>query len=194
MKKIILSALVLLMVGTVSQAQTEKGYYLIGGNITNLGGSFQKGSSSFNFSLTPKVAWFIKDNIAVGGQVDLGLTTSKDAGTLFSYNVGPLARYYFGGQAIEEVRKTRFFAEANVGFGGENNSKSGVSTNGFVAGIGPGLAYFLNENIALEALAKFNLKTGFGNSAVAFNPQIGVGFQIHLPSAKLKEMRGDIRK
>lgn len=194
MKKIVLSALALIMISTVSKAQTEKGYYLIGGNISNLGGVFQKGSSSFNFNLTPKVAWFVKDNIAVGGQVDIGLNTSKGAGTLFAYNVGPLARYYFGGQAVEELKKTRFFAEANAGIGGENNSKAGVSTNGFVAGIGPGLAYFLNENIALEALAKFNLKTGFGNSAVAFNPQIGVGFQIHLPSAKLKEVRSDLRQ
>lgn len=192
MKKLVLIAAALFTISVVN-AQTQKGYYLIGGNIGNIGGTFQKGSSAFQLGITPKVAWFVRDNVAIGGQVELGLNTAKDAGTVFSYNVGPIGRYYFG-DATDNVKSTRVFAEANVGIGGENNSKAKTSTNGFVAGIGPGLAYFINENIALEALAKLNLKTGFGSSAAAFSPNIGVGFQIYLPSGKLKDIRSDFRK
>lgn len=193
MKKLLLVLGSVVGLASAASAQTQQGYYLIGGNIGNIGGTFQKGSSSFNLGITPKVAWFVRDNIAIGGQVELGLNTVKDAGTNFSYNIGPIARYYVPGQAVEEVNKTRFFAEANVGFGGENNSKSGASTNGVVFGAGPGLAYFLNENIALEGLLKLNVKSGFGSSGVAVNPNLSVGFQIHLPSSKVRSLRNDVK-
>jgi len=71
MKKRYFIALALIFTVFFAQAQTEKGYYLIGGNIGNIKGNFQKGGSSFGIGITPKVAWFVKDNIAVGGQIDL---------------------------------------------------------------------------------------------------------------------------
>lgn len=57
--------------------------------------------------------------------------------------------------------------EVNVGIYGPNTKVSGVSsvnTNGLGIGFGSGNAYFLNENIAVEAFAKYNLTVGFGNS------------------------------
>lgn len=194
MKKIFFLATAFCLAGIASKAQTQKGYYLIGGNIGKIGGTFQGGGSEFNFNLSPKAAWFIQDRLAVGGMVELDLRTIKGGGTSVDYAVGPLARYYFSKSEVGElVRKTTFFAEANAGIGGRNVSSGGGSTNGFVAGVGPGLAYFINENIALEALAKLDLKTGFGSSAAAFSPNIGVGFQIYLPSSKLKSIRNDVK-
>lgn len=194
MKKVLLLASAFCLAGFVSSAQTQKGYYLIGGNIGNIGGTFQGGSSSFNFNLSPKVAWFVKDRLAIGGQVDLGVGSAKNAGTQFTYSVGPMARYYFTKNEVGEfVKHTTIFAEANVGIGGTNNSKSKVSTNGFNAGVGPGLAYFVTENVALEALAKLNLTTGFGNSTMALSPSVGVGFQVYLPTSKIKSIGKELK-
>ena len=86
--------------------------------------------------------------------------------------------------------------EANVGIYGSNTKVTGVSsisTNGLGIGFGPGIAYFLNGNIALEALVKYNLTLGFGNSTTNHGLNIGIGFQIHLPKAKLKAMKNDIK-
>ncbi|MBZ4187874.1 outer membrane beta-barrel protein [Niabella beijingensis] len=201
MKKIMLSALVLAATALGASAQTQKGYYLIGGNIGNISADLQKSGSKFGIGITPKVAWFVQDNLAIGGQVGLGYTTQKNAGNTFTYSIGPLARYYFGDAEMEKVKinapkPVRFFAEANAGLAGSNyNPKEGASssTNGFNVGIGPGVAFFLNENIALEALAKYDLTLGFGSTPALNKINVGVGFQIYLPGSKLKALRNDMK-
>ena len=185
MKKRYFIALALIFTVFFAQAQTEKGYYLIGGNIGNIKGNFQKGGSSFGIGITPKVAWFVKDNIAVGGQIDLNFQTAKGAGSTTKYTIGPLARFYFRDKEVGQfVRHTTFFVESNVGIGGSVVSKGGGSTNGLDIGLGPGLAFFVNENIALETLLKYNLTLGFGSVPVSSGVNFGVGFQIYLPTAK----------
>ncbi|MCH5597413.1 outer membrane beta-barrel protein [Niabella ginsengisoli] len=201
MKKLFFLATAFSLTAIVSNAQTEKGNYLIGGTIGNVGTELQKGSSKFGIQVTPKVAWFIQDNFAVGGQVGLGYQTQKDAGNTFSYNIGPLARYYFGDAQMEKVninspKPVRFFAEANAGIAGSNSKvkgEDGVSTNGFNVGVGPGVAFFVNENIALEALAKYDLTLGFGSTPAINKINVGVGFQIYLPGSKLKSLRNEVK-
>lgn len=195
MKKICLFALALFTIALVSNAQTQKGWYMIGGNISNIGLDFQKGNTAFKFDLTPRVAWFVKDDLAIGGQVLLGYNTTKGS-NMFNYGIGPVVRYYLPGKSLESVNNTRLFLDGDLGLYG-NNNKTGTtstSTNGIGIGVGPGLAYFISENIALEGLAKYRLSAGFGNSPVTHSINLGIGFQIHLPSSKLKEMRGDIKR
>lgn len=92
MKKIIgIFVTALCLFATSSQAQIQKGNYLIGGDLASL--HFGSGGY-FNVDLQPKIAWFIKDNLALGGYVKFDLTTSKDQSTTTIYGVGPLARYY----------------------------------------------------------------------------------------------------
>ncbi len=190
MKKIFFLATAFCLTGLASTAQTQKGYYLIGGNIASMGGNTNE--KSFNLQIEPKAAWFIQDDLAIGGQVSLGLDAGRGRGPAFNYFVGPLARYYFGEQQVNTPKQTRLFAEANAGIGGINGG--GRSTNGFEAGIGPGLAFFVNENIALELLAKGNITTGAGNNGVAFRPNLGLGFQIYLPTSKIKSLRDDVTR
>lgn len=194
MKKFTLIAAIVLGFATASNAQTQKDWYLIGGQIGNLGLGFQKNNTNFSFNVSPRVAWFLRDNLAVGAEVNLGLTTAKGA-TGFTYGIGPIARYYFRGNALDAVSKTRFLIEANVGFAGSNVKTSGnpgITTNGVGFGFGPGLAYFINQNIALEGLLKYNYASGFGNSN-SNSLGLAVGFQIHLPKAKLKAMKNDVK-
>lgn len=203
MKKIYLRVIAVLIITagamTVS-AQTQKNWYLIGGNLSHLNVEFQKKNTNFSFDLTPRVAWFIQDNLAVGVSVLAGISTTKTNSTTSTstrYGIGPIARYYITGSALESVKKTRWFADLNVGIAGSNTKITGATstnTNGVAFGIGPGLAYFINQNIALEALAKYNLTAGFGNSTTANNLSLEIGFQIHLPRKKLQSMqKNDIK-
>ncbi|MEO5942129.1 MAG: outer membrane beta-barrel protein [Ferruginibacter sp.] len=190
MKRITLAIIILAGFSFASKAQTERDWFLIGSDISDIGLNLQKGNTAFNFAVSPKVAWFIKDNFALGGEVDLGINTANGY-TQFKYGIGPLARYYFTSKDAATPRKTRIFAEANVGIFGQNTKVSGSSsynTNGLGFGIGPGLAYFINENIALEGLVKYNGTVGFGNTTTVNSINLNIGFQIYLPKAKIRSV------
>lgn len=194
MKKITLAIVILVGFSFASKAQTQKDWYLIGSDISDIGVNLQKGNTEFNFAISPKIAWFIKDNLALGGQVDLGVKTASGY-TQFNYGVGPLARYYFGSKDVSTPKKTRLFGEANVGIFGQNTKVSGnnTSTNGLGFGFGPGVAYFINENIALEGLIKYNGTVGFGNSTTVNAVNFNLGLQIYLPKSKLKSMAKEMK-
>lgn len=189
MKKIRLLTLVALgvLLGSTVKAQIQKGNIMVGGSLTSLGLDFQKESTQFSFDLTPKVGWFIKDGLAIGGYVDFGLRT-LDPGTNVNYGVGAFGRYFIEDKNVRKLefsKRTRFFVEANVGFAGYNPA-NGASTNGLNIGAGPGIAYFITPNVSLEGLLKYDLTVGFGSSTTANRLKLGVGFQIYLPSAKAK--------
>ncbi len=200
MKKIYLFLTVAaIFASTLGYSQIQRNYYIIGGQLTNLNLGFQKGGTNFSLNVTPRVAWFVQDNFAIGGEVLLGLNTSKGF-RQFNYGIGPIARYYFPDTTFRLMRRSRFFLDANIGFYGQNSKSSGestVSTNGMGFGIGPGLAFILNPNITLEGLVKYNFTSDFTNAPdVNKNSnalRIGIGFQIHLPRAKLRQLRNEVR-
>ncbi len=190
MKKHLLAILIATAALTLTaKAQIQRGYYLIGGDLSDIRLGLSDGRP-FNLSITPKVAWFRNNNLAVGGFVDIGLSTAEGAGTVFTYGIGPLARYYFGAADVNTAttsarRSSRFFVEGTVGIQGVNVS-GGSSTNGLGIGIGPGLAYFVTDNIALEGLLKYNKAFGFGNDGGSSLLQLGLGFQIYLPRGTIR--------
>lgn len=195
-KKYLTLALISLVFSTAAVAQTQKGNLMVGSDITNLGLNFQKNSTTFNFNLDPKLAYFIQDDLALGGYVNFGLSTTKGAGSDVSYGIGALARYYVRDKNVQKLefsKRARFFLEANAGFGGTNPA-SGASTNGLQLGIGPGLAYFITPNVSLEGLLKYDLIVGFGNSVTSNQLNLGVGFQIYLPTAKARQIMEEERR
>lgn len=171
-----------------TNAQLGKGNVLIGGDLANFDLGLN-GGSTFTMTLTPKVAWFVQENVAFGGYADLGLATAKGAGTSFNWGVGGLGRYYFpaaSGTAVSgAAAATRFLVEFNAGLQGINTA-GGNSTNGLGLGIGPGITHFVTTNVALEALLKYNGIVGFGSSASSSRLQLGVGFQIYLPGSQVR--------
>lgn len=195
MKKIYLLAMALLVLTTFSIAQTQKNFYIIGAQLSDMSLNLQKGNTAFGMSVSPRVAWFIQDNIAVGAEAILGVNTSKNY-TQFNYGVGPIARLYFGDKTLQTPVKSRLFVDANVGLYGQNVKSGGsasTNTNGLGVGFGPGLAYFLNQNIALEGLLKYNITAGFGNASTNNSIGLRIGFQIHLPQSKLKQLRNEVQ-
>lgn len=188
--------LITVFAGIQTKAQTQKDYFLIGGSLSNIDLNFQNSNTAFSLNLTPRVAWFVRDNFALGAEVLVGVDASKGY-TAFNYGIGPIARYYVPQRDAKITPRARVFFEGNVGLHGQNVKTSGypsTNTNGLGIGIGPGLAYFLNTNIALEALAKYNLDVGFGNSVTNNSINLSLGFQIFLPRAKLRSLKNELDK
>ncbi len=164
--------------GLSSQAQIQRGNVMVGANFADMSLDLD-GSGIFSANITPKAAWFIQDNMALGGYVNFGIVTGSGS-TITNYGVGALGRYYSGAD-VEILRHGRLFGEATVGLGGQNVSNGGGSTNGFNFGVGPGFAYFITPNIGVEALLKYNGLTGFGNDGYQNNLNLSFGLQIYLP-------------
>ncbi|WP_345954108.1 hypothetical protein [Mucilaginibacter sp. PAMB04168] len=193
MKKFtLLTVLVLITSVTLVRAQIQRGNVLVGGNFANLSLGLDD-SKVISFDITPKAAWFIQDNIALGGYVNFGLQTAHNSSTTIKYGVGGLGRYYSGAD-VNVLRHGRFFGEANLGVGGINVSDGGGHTNGLDYGFGPGFAYFITPNIGLETLLKYNGVAGFGDAGAQSNLNLSFGLQIYLPGrSTAAKVKGDVR-
>lgn len=188
MRRKLLSLAILVLTGIgAAQAQIQKGNVLVGGDLAGLSLGLNS-AKAFNVNLTPKAAWFIRDNVAIGAYVNFNLYTAKGyGGSDVGYGVGGLGRYYVSDPSINILKHSRFFVEANVGIEGSNPA-SGGSTNGLGLGVGPGIAYFITPNIGLETLLKYNGIVGFGSSTTTNALNLNVGFQIYLPTSKIKSV------
>lgn len=192
MKKTLVTTFVCLFFFSIAtKAQIQKGNIMVGGDIANLNLTLG-GGGAFQVNVDPKMAFFIRDGVALGGYLDFGLSTAKGAGTTTNYGVGALGRYYVSDPKVEILKHGRLFFEANVGVQGVSLS-GGSNTTGLGLGIGPGYAYFLTENIGLETLLKYNGIVGFGSQAYRSNIGLGVGFQIYLPRAKARAIVNDVQ-
>lgn len=141
-----------------AQDKDAKGFGFSKGNI------FLEGNLSFNstnnkntevktssFSFNPKVGYFITDKFAVG--LNLGIGSGKttqpnqDDVKTSNFNVGAFGRYYFLNLG------ERFKTYTEFGFN-VTSSKTGDSdaekTNGFNAGAGLGLNYFVTPKMAIS--------------------------------------------
>jgi len=192
MKKINLTILAigiaLLGMSSKADAQIQKGNLMIGANVANLNFGFQKGAN-VSFQLNPQVGYFIKDNLVIGGLINLGVDYQKSRGTNVFYGVNAFGRYYVSDPSMVLLKHARFFGEVSAGVNGSNTKAEGkeaITTNGFGIGFGPGVAYFITPNISLEALAKYNLIIGGGTATTSNQISIGVGFQIYLPTSKAR--------
>lgn len=176
------------LMGVTSKAQIQKGNTMWGGSLSDLQVGLKSGEG-FDFNITPKAGYFVKDNIAIGGYVNLGFSKSgAGVATKNQYGLGAFARYYAKPGDVDNLLKHgRFFGEANAGFLGISQ-KSQPTTNGFNFGFGPGYSYFITPNIGLEGLIKYNGLVGGGNTTYQHYVTFNLGFQVYLPSAKVKSM------
>lgn len=156
MKKILLSAIAVMAFGFANAQDSEtagfsKGDFFVSGGLgfnSTKTGDFK--TNNFNFS--PMAAYFITENIALGGQLNVG-TGKSEAGDSETKNtslgINAIGRYYFTpGNAFS------IFGQAQVGyFSNKMNPEFGedVKTDGFNIGVGPGMNYFVSSHFALEA-------------------------------------------
>ncbi|KFF08794.1 hypothetical protein [Chryseobacterium luteum] len=178
-----------------ANAQIQEGNWMVGSTLATSNFGLNSGAG-YDFSIEPRAAYFIKDNVAVGGYVKLGfLKSGKGEATQFNYGVGALGRYFLspGEKGVDNLlNHGRWFFEGNVGIGG-TSVENGISTTGLDFGVGPGYSYFITPNIGVEGLLKYNGVTGFGNEGLTSKLSFNVGFSIYLPTSKAKEVANDIK-
>jgi outer membrane protein len=189
MKKTIFTFLVML-ISLGSFAQIGKGTMLVGGSFglsfttdktknDNVTVTNYKESS---FSLAPDFGYFVIDNFAVGGSLNLSTTTYKYESnaepkeTITQVALAPFARYYY----------KNFFGEGQFGFGTgtykTGNNKTTFNTTQW--SLAAGYAAFLNDHVAIEP------KIGYGSTITKNKDSdvktltpglfVRVGFQIYL--------------
>jgi len=191
MKKLILSGIFAVAgLASTMNAQIQEGNWLVGSSLLSSNFGLNTGGG-YNIAIQPKAAYFIKDNVAIGGYVNLGISkVTNGSPTRFDYAVGGLGRYYLspGEKGVDNLlNHGRWFFEGNVGIGG-SSVESGNSTTGLDFGVGPGYSYFITPNIGVEGLVKYQGQSGFGNEGLNSNITFNVGFSIYLPTSKGKEI------
>ncbi|SDL46826.1 hypothetical protein [Chryseobacterium taihuense] len=194
MKKLILTGILAVAgLATTANAQIQRGNWMVGSSLISSNFGLNTGGG-YNIQIQPKGAYFIEDNVAVGGYVDLGFNkVTNGSPTEFIYGVGGLGRYYLspGEKGVDNLlNHGRWFFEANAGLGGRS-VENGNSTTGFDFGVGPGYSYFITPNIGLEGLVKYRGQTGFGNEGLNSNITFNVGFSIFIPTSKAKQIAND---
>ena len=162
----------LFLSSTVVFGQLEKGNIFIQGSSSIgfssekytyiSGGTSTESSKSTSFRFSPKVGYFIIDNLPVGLLMDIYTYKNKaidsdNKNTNNEFLIGPFARYYFLAQ-----EKLKPMAEVYAGFGGskakyEYSSYTNESQYGIIKiGFGVGASYFVTNNVAIDMLIGYN--------------------------------------
>jgi hypothetical protein len=156
MKKLLLSIFAVAALGFSTQAQTEKGKIMLGGNLAFDSQKSDAANSKANtsFEIVPSVGYFVSDNIAVG--TGIGYSYDKNIGTTKNeaFVVSPFGRYYtniseqfkFFGQLAVPMQ---FGSAHAVDAQGDEGAKLGKSTQIGVA-LSPGFAFFPTKKIGIE--------------------------------------------
>ena len=193
MKKITFIALALFVL-TTAKSQTEQGNFLLGlasnlalsdngPNAMSIGYSNAKLKSDYgvggktdywNIYLTPKVGWFIIDNLALGTELAAGYG-NHDGASSSVIGIGPFLRYYLSTSNVKPL------LEGSGVFGVQGFDKSSSIFYGF--GAGAGLAFMVGENAMIDMLLNYNgsiLRTTAGNPdnerVVLTNVGMKIGF------------------
>ena len=179
MKKNVCSLLLaFLALGLAASAQTEKGSWLVGGNV-----ELNTAKNNTVIGFTPMAGYFLINNFAVGADVNFNYTKSG-TGKQTTFGIGPFARYYLGTMNI------RPFAHANVDFVSTNTkvgttSSTATGTNFF---LGAGLAAFINRNVAIEGLAGYS-STSTANQGSYGGFGLKIGFQVYLSRYQVASLK-----
>ena len=170
MKKVLLSLLLSMTVAFVF-AQTNKTDWMIGGNIR-----VNTAKSNNEVTIQPMAGYFFADNFAAGSEFKLSYS-KFGAEKSRSIGVGPFARYYFN------LKNSSFkpLVHSTVTFESVNTNENGTESTNTVTSIYilGGAAYFINENVAVEALMGYN-RSKYENQDSEGGFVFRLGFQVHL--------------
>ncbi|WP_299253382.1 outer membrane beta-barrel protein [uncultured Aquimarina sp.] len=153
MKKLILTTVAVL---SLAFANAQDGGFAKGDIFVS--GSFGYNSTSTgdaksnSFEITPRVGFFVSDNIVVGARI--GYTTQKREAPLAAdvksniFTGGAFGRYYF-----TPSNKFSIFGEFGANYFSAKTELATIdsTTDGFDINVGPGVSYFLSDHFALEA-------------------------------------------
>lgn len=157
MKKLILSAAALFAVVLSSNAQTDKGQFIVGGqvNYSSVKSDAEGAKATESFNIVPNVGYFVADNIAVGTGV--GYAYAKTPGDIVektqAFVVSPFGRYYVGDNAqfkfFGQLAVPMAFGKSESAMDGDNFEKDG-SLSSIGVNLSPGFAFFPTSRIGIE--------------------------------------------
>ncbi|HIC30876.1 MAG TPA: porin family protein, partial [Flavobacteriaceae bacterium] len=107
------------------------------------------------FTIAPKAAYFVSDNIAVG--LGLGFTSGKEEDGFAEEKVNVFGVDAFGRYYFTPASQFSLFAELGLGYDSVNNETTvgNVTADSdsaqFGANLGAGLNYFVSSNFSIEA-------------------------------------------
>ena len=120
------------------------------------------GTNSFNFNLSPRLGYFVTNDLAVGLELTYSFLRFESQGfgdsetKVNQYSGGPFIRYYFKGEKVRPI------IEGGLSFGRNTNTREGAnpvdggdlefSSNLFSFGGGAGLAVSLGNHVSFDAL------------------------------------------
>ncbi len=138
--------LFLLLVAFTSNlnAQIQKGSKLLGGTV-GVNNINEDGSSITLVNVSPRVGFFLSDRFALGGGLDFTLAVGN-GDTEGSVGLFPFARVYFNA-----IGMSRFFAQLDIG-AQIPDLENVEGAPPMLGGLSLGADFFLNENVAIEAL------------------------------------------
>ncbi|SHG09916.1 outer membrane beta-barrel protein [Pedobacter caeni] len=174
MKTKLVITLALSIFTLASNAQTEKGNFLIGGSIGYSTAKSSAGSSSQShrstaYTISPKIGYFIDNNFAIGTKLQYSANKSNYSNRNYqngipgewtynvdrtdSYGISPFVRYYVN---ITDILK--FYGEFEMSFEtGKSKSKNDKGEmitkdkfNNYRPAISPGLVLFPSKKWAIE--------------------------------------------
>lgn len=170
-----ISIFILLLMPLFSFGQTDEGDKLVGGTIS-FGTQFVQNNDNLLFlNLNPNYGKFINDHIAAGAGLNLNFQKQSNANQT-ALSLLPFGRYYVGDSDV-----LQFYADVQAGFIYQriSNAAGTGNSSGFQFNIGPGVAFFLNENVSLDFLVSYRyirLDEFTIDKRLSFN----FGFQIYL--------------
>lgn len=144
MKKIFLAAIAVMTFG-FANAQTEgysKGDAFISGAF-NVGSQKDEGVKTNEFTIEPKVGYFVTENIAIGAKLGFGSTKIGEVKSN-DFTAGAFGRYYF-------TPASQFSVYGQAGLDFTNSKRGDFKANEIGANVGLGLSYFLSKHFAIEA-------------------------------------------
>lgn len=163
--------IVILCVSFASNAQIDKGNWMMGGGAAFSSYKNQsEGTSSkaTGFQIHPIIGYFVIDNVAVGASAQFAFINNLNNN---SYGIGPFVRYYL----LKKEKPINIFSEARYEY--SVLKLLNAQTENFNVKLGT--VYFLNDSVGIEVALNYSTQKSnqnIENQAIYLN----VGFQIHL--------------
>ncbi|MFT3827344.1 MAG: outer membrane beta-barrel protein [Chitinophagaceae bacterium] len=173
--------LALTMIYLAGFSQTKKEDWMVGGNI-----SLNTTTGNSDFTFKPNAGYFFFDNFAAGAELHFSFLKAGDTRTN-SWGIGPFARYYFN------LKNPDFkpLAHASFDFINATTKTSGTKSTNTITSfyIAGGASYFINHNVAVEALAGYN-RSKLENQGSEGGFKLQIGFQVYLLGNQVKQVMG----
>ena len=161
----------------ITNAQTQKGDWLVGGRI-----DLNTGENSTRVGFSPAAGVFVIDNFAVGANFLIDYEKSGDVRAT-DFGVGPFFRYYF----LKGMVKPLIHASVNYLSSKYKSPAFSTTNNGSNILAAGGVALFINENVSVEILAGYShTKYKDFDGSGGFN--LGIGFQVYLGKRQVENL------